>query len=161
MPRAFELNQSMNLKLERDQFTEYYLRLQSASIKKKVSQFLWRLIRDQNKCDEPLPSQSETYTYFIAAGNNSSLITTLMKQRPWFSAAKAPSSKVNFIWTQYRNDNILRHMGAKNKEKEITDSTPPRNDSPVSIRESTPVQRSFDSPPKKTTPIQHYLTPVL
>jgi hypothetical protein len=37
MPRAFELNQSMNLKLERDQFTEYYLRLQSASIKKKVS----------------------------------------------------------------------------------------------------------------------------
>lgn len=51
------------------------------------------------------------YRYFTDKGNNSTLISSLMKGRPWWKFSSSDkldtTDKVNFIWTQWKKNSIL------------------------------------------------------
>lgn len=50
------------------------------------------------------------YYIHIGKGNNSTLIKNIMKSRPWWSFVEDPSdSKINFVWTQIRQGDVLGH----------------------------------------------------
>ena len=56
------------------------------------------------------------YKYKIDKGNNSCMIITLFKQRPWWTSAnsKTHQSKINFFWTQTRQESIIKHLKCRN-----------------------------------------------
>jgi len=54
------------------------------------------------------PKNQYKYKYFVGTGNNSMLVRSLFKNRPWwYLHDKEEIEKVNFIWTQLRKNAIM------------------------------------------------------
>lgn len=70
----------------------------------------------KKKIQKPLPLIADSYyNYQIASGNNSRIVLTTFRRRPWWRGASEIHPTVNFIWEMYRNpmrynDKQYRHV---------------------------------------------------
>jgi hypothetical protein len=61
----------------------------------------------QLKSLEDVEEPTDKYKVFVGLGNNSNLIKSLIKRRPWMELVNDPQSKdLNFVWTQNRMPNF-------------------------------------------------------